>query len=290
MTDTLMLIDGHSIAFRAYYALPESIADSDGRPTNAIYGFCNMLFKLLQDEQPAYVAVVFDHGRPFREEIYPLYKEGRQEIDPEVKVQVRRLRPALQALDIPMYQAEGYEADDVIATLTRQALERTDMHVLIVSGDRDLFALAGERVTILYPQGAMKDAKRYTPEEVRARWGIEPAQVPLFKALVGDSSDNIPGVSGIGKKTAATLLAKYNSLDEIYDNLNNVSTRARNRLDGARETAEMSHQLATLIDAVPDVELDLERPGLAYDPEDVDAAFDELDFGGIRERVPASRA
>lgn len=289
MSDTLMLIDGHSIAFRAYYALPESITDSDGRPTNAIYGFCNMLFRLIQDEQPAYLAVVFDHGRPFREEIYPQYKEGRQEIDPDVQTQVRRLRVVLAALDIPMYQAEGYEADDVIATLARQALERTDMHVLIVSGDRDLFALADERVTILYPQGSMKDAQRYTPEQVRTRWGIEPAQVPLFKALVGDSSDNIPGVSGIGKKTAATLLAKHNSLDEIYDNLDEVSTRARNRLDGARETAEMSYKLAKLIDNVPEVELDLERPGLAYDPDEVDVAFSDLDFKGIRERVPASR-
>lgn len=290
MTNTLMLIDGHSIAFRAYYALPESITDSDGRPTNAIYGFCNMLFKLIGDEQPAYVAVVFDHGRPFREDIYPQYKEGRQEIDPEVKVQVRRLRPVLEALDIPMYQAEGYEADDVIATLTRQARERTEMYVLIVTGDRDLFALADDRVTILYPQGSMKDAMRYTPEQVRERWDIEPAQVPLFKALVGDSSDNIPGVSGIGKKTAARLLAQYNSLDDIYDNLDTVSTRARNRLDGARDTAEMSYKLAKLVDDVPDVELDLGRPGLAYDPDDVDAAFEELDFRGIRERVPASRA
>lgn len=290
MTNTIMLIDGHSIAFRAYYALPESITDSDGRPTNAVYGFCNMLFKLIHDEQPAYIAVVFDHGRPFREDIYPLYKEGRQEIDPEVKTQVRRLRPVLDALDIPMYQAKGYEADDVIATLTRQALERTDMHVLIVSGDRDLFALADEHVTILYPQGSMKDAERYTPEQVRARWDIEPAQVPLFKALVGDSSDNIPGVSGIGKKTAAKLLAKYASLDEIYDNFDDISTRARNRLDGARDTAEMSYKLATLVDDVPSIDLDLERPGLAYDPNDVDAAFAELDFRGIRERVPASRA
>lgn len=290
MTETLMLIDGHSMAFRAYYALPESITDGDGRPTNAIYGFCNMLFKLIQDEQPAYIAVVFDHGRPFREEIYPQYKEGRQEIDPEVKAQVRRLRPVLEALDIPMYQAHSYEADDVIATLTRQALERTELHVLIVSGDRDLFALADERVTILYPQGSMKAATRYTPEQVRARWGIEPAQVPLFKALVGDSSDNIPGVTGIGKKTAATLLANYHSLEDIYDNLDDVSTRARNRLDGAREIAEMSHQLATLVDDVPDVELDLERRGLVYDPDDVDAAFHGLDFRGIRKRVPASRA
>lgn len=290
MPDTLMLLDGHSIAFRAYYALPESISDPEGVPTNAIYGFLNMLFKLMAEEQPECVAVVFDRGRPFREELYPQYKQGRQEIDPEVASQVARLRPVLRALDVPMYDAEGYEADDVIATLTRQALERTDLEVLIVSGDRDLFALVDDRVTVLYAAGSMKDAVRYTPEQVRRRWNIAPAQVPLFKALVGDSSDNIPGVPGVGKKTAARLLAQFNSLDEIYDNLDAAPTRAKNRLADARETAELSYTLATLVDTVPGVELDLNRPGLAYDAADVDDAFAALGFGGIRERAPESRA
>lgn len=196
MLDILLLIDGHSLVFRAYYALPDTITDPSDRPVHAVYGFLNSLFKLLREHEVGYVAVVFDKGRPFREEFYPEYKAGRQEIEPAVKRQVARLRTLLAALDVPAYDAEGYEADDVIATLTRQALERTALDVVILSGDRDLFALVNERVTVLYPRGPRKLVGQCTPAEVRERWSIEPEQVPLFKALVGDTSDNIPGVRG----------------------------------------------------------------------------------------------
>ncbi|RME12332.1 MAG: hypothetical protein D6802_04560 [Ardenticatenia bacterium] len=286
---TILLVDGHSLAFRAFYALPPTFRDTEGRPINLIYGFLMMLFRLLESEAPDAVAVVFDLDHAFREEIYPAYKEGRQTIDPAVAEQVERLRPLLEALDIPLYTAQGYEADDVLATLTRQIIERSDAHVLIVSGDRDMFALLHPRVQLLYPTRSLQQAERYTPERLYERWGIRPEQVAHFKALVGDPSDNIPGVRGIGEKTAARLLQRFPTLDAIYAHLDDCSPAVRRKLEAGRDMALLSLRLARLVDDVPTVEYDFTRPGLRYDPAQVEAQFAVLGSQSLLDALPPPR-
>jgi DNA polymerase I len=283
---TLLLVDGHSIAFRAFYALPDSLRDPAGEPVHAIYGFLSILFRQIAELQPELVAVVFDEGRPFREEIYPAYKEGRQEIDPDVQRQVTRLRRVLEALEMPVFLAEGFEADDVIATLARQADER-GLETIVLSGDRDLFGIIGARTTILYPTRSMKEAERYDAERLRARWGIEPGQVADWKALVGDPSDNIPGVRGIGEKGATKLLAEYGTVEGIYNNLDGITAkRARAALEEGRDNARLSLRLARLIDDVPGVVLDSAACEVRYTRERVEEEFDHLGFGSLRDRLP----
>ncbi|MDQ4076781.1 MAG: hypothetical protein M3220_11125 [Chloroflexota bacterium] len=284
---TFLLVDGHSIAFRAYYALPDSLRDPEGEPIHAVYGFLSILFRQIAELQPDLVAVVFDEGRPFREEIYPEYKDGRQEIDHDVGRQVERLRTALEAMAIPMHGVDGYEADDVIATLARQAHEEADVHTIVLSGDRDLFGIIGPRTTILYPTRSMSEAEHYDADRLRERWGIEPRQVADFKALVGDPSDNIPGVRGVGEKTAMKLLQQFGSLDAIYHNLEEVpSTRARNALKAGRDAAWLSYRLACLVSDVPGVRFDREACHLDYERERVERVFDTFGFNRLRERLP----
>jgi DNA polymerase I len=286
MAETLLLVDGHSIAFRAFFALPDSLRDPAGEPVHAIYGFLSILFRQVAELRPELVAVVFDEGRPFREEIYPAYKEGRQEIDPDVQRQVTRLRGVLEALEMPVFLADGFEADDVIATLARQAHD-LGLETIVLSGDRDLFGIIGPRTTILYPTRSMKEAERYDAARLRARWGIEPAQVADWKALVGDPSDNIPGVRGVGEKGATKLLAEYGTLGGIYDNLEAITAkRTRGALADGREDAWLSLRLARLIDDVPGVVLDPAACEVRYARERVEDAFDHLGFRSLRDRLP----
>lgn len=285
---TLLIVDGHSIAFRAFYALPDSFTDPDGKPIQAVYGFLSILFNQIGALAPDMVITVFDHGRPFREEFFPDYKAGRQEIDPEVQRQVEKLLLAIEALDIPIFRVDGYEADDVIATLARQAREHEDeIQTIVLSGDRDLFGIIGPTTTILYPTRSMAEAEVYDAARLHDRWAIRPEQVCDFKALVGDSSDNIPGVRGVGEKGAATLLQQFDTLEEIYDRLDEVAaTRTRNALARGREAAFLSQRLARLIDDVPDVALDPDACALDYDRARVEAVFDDFGFGRLRDRLP----
>nr|WP_290668566.1 5'-3' exonuclease H3TH domain-containing protein [Ardenticatena sp.] len=285
----VMLIDGHSLAFRAFYAIPPSFCDPTGRPSNLIYGFLMMLFRLVAEEQPDAVAVVFDKAHSFRESLYPAYKAGRQALDPAIAEQVERLIPLIEVVDIPIYIAEGYEADDVLATLTRQIVEKSDAHVLIVSGDRDMFALLSARVNVLYPTRSIRKAERYTPARLFERWRIRPEQVADFKALVGDPSDNIPGVRGIGEKTAARLLQHYPTLDAIYAHLDDLTPALRRKLEAGCDAAWLSLQLARLVDDVPGIVYDFDRPGLLYDPAIVDEHFSALGSRSVREAIPPPR-
>ena len=229
MTDAprLLLLDGHSLAYRAFFALPvENFSTITGQPTNAVYGFTAMLINQLRDEQPTHVGVAFDVGRKtFRSETYAEYKAGRSETPAPFRGQLSLIQEVLSALRIPMISVEGYEADDVIATLATQAEER-GMTVLIGTGDRDAIQLVDDNVTVLYPRRGVSELVRFTPEEVQARYGLTPAQYPDFAALRGDPSDNLPNIPGVGEKTAAKWIRDFGSLEELVRRVDEVKGKA----------------------------------------------------------------
>src|ERR671932_555656 len=253
----LFLIDGNSLAYRAFFALPESIATSDGRPTNAIFGFASMLVKILTDYGPMPTLVVWDAGMSGRKEISADYKAQRQTRPDLLKLQWPHLRPLVEAFGYRNVSVEGYEADDVIATLTEQARER-GIPVMVVTGDRDAYQLVGDGVRIMTTSRGVTDTKVYDRAGVIERYGIPPELIPDFIGLKGDTSDNIPGVPGIGDKTAAELLQRFGDLEGVLAHVDEISgaKRKQNLIEHA-DAARVSKQLATVAHGVP-VDLDLE--------------------------------
>src|SRR3954470_21254616 len=227
----LLLLDVHSLAYRAFFALPvENFSTTTGQPTNAVYGFTSMLINVLRDEQPSHLAVAFDVGRQtFRSEIYAEYKANRSESPTDFRGQVSLVQEVLAALHIPAITAQGYEADDVIATLTVQAVEQ-GMDVLIYTGDRDALQLVNEHVTVLYPRKGVSDLTRFTPEEVQTKYGLSPVQYPDYAALRGDPSDNLPSIPSVGEKTAAKWIREYGSLDALVDQVDTVKGKVGEKL------------------------------------------------------------
>jgi len=215
---TVLLIDGHSLAFRAFYALPvDSFVTRDGQHTNAIHGFLSMLLSLLAKEKPTHLGVAFDISRySFRTREYPEYKGTRGETPPEFVGQVPLLQEALAAMNVTTITKEDFEADDILATLARQGAEK-GYDVLVVSGDRDTIQLVNDRVTLLYPNArGVSELKRYDADAVRERYGINPEQYPEIAALVGETSDNLPGIDKVGEKTAVKWITQYGSLEGIF--------------------------------------------------------------------------
>jgi len=206
----LLLIDGHSMAYRAFYALPvENFKTSAGQPTNAIYGFASMLINLIKEEKPTHIAVAFDVSRKtFRSEIFPEYKANRAKTPDEFRSQMSYLHELVSAFGITQFEVEGYEADDVIATITKRA-EKEGAEVFICTGDRDSFQLVNDKTTVLYPTRGVSDLARMTPDAVQEKYGMSPAQYPDFAALRGDPSDNLPSIPGVGEKTAAKWVVEY---------------------------------------------------------------------------------
>ena len=248
MTDRprLVLIDGHALAYRAFHALPPDLATSRGELTNAVLGFTSTLLKVWQEENPDYIAVAFDRGRTFRHELYDQYKAHREKMPDPLVAQMSRIEQMVEALSIPVYVAERYEADDVLGTLARQA-ESQGTDVLIVTGDSDTFQLVSEHTRVLISRRQFSDTTVYDEQAVRERYGLEPEQLVDYKALVGDTSDNIPGVRGVGSKTATALLQEYRSLQGIYDHLDDVtSTRFRRALEAGRQSAVLSQLLGRI--------------------------------------------
>jgi DNA polymerase-1 len=255
--DTILLIDGHAVAFRMFYALPlEAFTTREGEPTNATFGFTRLLMDyILADDPPDYIAVSFDVGRTFRDDIFPEYKGTREKAPEELHIQVRRIREMVRAFNIPILEKDGYEADDVLGTVARQAAER-GAQARILTGDRDLLQLVTDDIHVLYT--GRRQTEEFDPPAVEAKMGIRPDQIVDYKALVGDSSDNIPGVRGVGDKTAVKLLNEYGTLEAIYDHLDQIeSARFRNALEAGRDDAFLSRRLARIITDVP-VRLDLE--------------------------------
>ncbi|MGY1809198.1 DNA polymerase I [Blastococcus sp. SYSU D00669] len=285
----LLLLDGHSLAYRAFFALPvENFSTTTGQPTNAVYGFTSMLINILRDEQPTHLAVAFDVGRKtFRSEIYAEYKANRSESPTDFRGQVSLIQEVLGALRIPFITAEGYEADDVIATLTVQAVEQ-GMDVLIGTGDRDALQLVDEHVTVLYPRKGVSDLTRFTPEEVETKYGLSPAQYPDFAALRGDPSDNLPSIPSVGEKTAAKWVREYGSLDELVDRVDTVKGKVGEALRAHLSSVLQNRRLTELDRSVP---LEVGPADLAVQPWDrneVHTLFDNLQFRVLRERLFAT--
>jgi DNA polymerase-1 len=262
---TLLLLDGHSLAYRAFYALPaENFSTSTGQNTNAVYGFTSMLINMLRDEQPTHIAVAFDKSRQtFRSEEYAEYKAGRSATPTEFSGQIPLVHEVLQALRIPFVESEGYEADDLIATLTTQA-QAAGMDVLICSGDRDAFQLVSDKVTLLYPVRGVSEVWRMTPEKVEEKYGVRPERYSDLAALVGESSDNLPGVPGVGPKTAAKWLGQYGDLTGLVAHVDEIKGKAgdalREHLDGVLRNRRLN-QLVRDVELGVDVE-DLARTQL----------------------------
>ncbi|WP_207929125.1 DNA polymerase I [Actinomadura sp. 6K520] len=293
MTDRprLLLLDGHSLAYRAYYALPvENFTTTSGQSTNVVYGFANMLANALRDERPTHAAVAFDVSRTtFRTEAFPGYKATRSRSPEGFGDQLRILDELLAAMSVPVLRAPGYEADDVIASLTARA-EAEGLDVLIITGDRDVLQLVGENVTVLYFYRTAAEMIRYTPETVRERYGLSPAQYPDFAALRGDPSDNLPGIPGIGEKTAAKWVREFGSLDALLDRADEVRGKAGERLRAALDTVRLNRRLTEL---VRDLDLPLGIGDLRRRPYDVSAftsLLDELEFRNpsLRQRLFAA--
>jgi len=286
----LVLIDGHALAYRAFHALPlEGFATRDGEPTNATYGFTSTLLHILHELKPDYIAVCFDAGHSGRDEIYPDYKAHRDRMPDEMRVQMDRIRQIVQAFGIPIVEVPGVEADDLLGALARQAAAQ-GLETVIVTGDKDLLQLVGPGVKVFLAGRRLSDGTVYDEEAVRARYGgLSPAQLRDYKALVGDKSDNIPGVSGVGEKTATELLRKYGSLEEVYSHLDEVTPpRYREALAQNRDAAFLSQQLATIRTDLP-VSLNREECTVRnYDRARVTELFRQLEFRSLLDRLPES--
>jgi DNA polymerase-1 len=295
MTPKIYLLDGHALAYRAYFALTATGTQgsrwitSQGEPTSGTYGFTSILLSLLEKEKPKYLAVAFDTGRTFRDDLFPQYKATRAKMPEDLRPQIDRIREVVRTFRIPVLEAEGFEADDVLGTIARQAAGE-GVDTLILSGDRDLLQLIDDRIAVRLPGRSLSESSDYDAARFREEWGFPPPKLVDYKALVGDKSDNIPGVAGVGDKTATELLKKYGSLDSIYENLEDIPPRWRGKLEAGRDNALLSRTLATIRTDAP-VRLVLEecRAG-QYAREEVAALFQTLEFRTLLSRLPSSAA
>ncbi len=286
----LMLIDGNSITYRAFFALPQ-LTSADGRYTNAVFGFTQMLLKMLADERPTHVAVAFDAGKStFRHGIYDAYKGTRQRTPGELSEQFPLVRDVLEAFGIVSVELTNYEADDIIGTISREA-DALGFDTVLVTGDKDLLQLVSPRVHAMLTKKGITEVERYGPEEVLERYGLTPSQITDLKGLMGDSSDNIPGVPGVGEKTALKLLHTYSSVESVLDNVHQISgAKLQERLREHAAAARMSKELATIYRDVP---LQLAIDDLAfglYDPNRVRAVFQRFGFKSLLDRIPQGSA
>ncbi|HEU0115068.1 MAG TPA: DNA polymerase [Thermomicrobiales bacterium] len=289
---TLLLIDGYGLIFRAYHAMPAGLATSKGEQTNAVFGFAQMLLDVLRREQPDYAVIALEGGPIFREEMYADYKAHRGPMPDDLRPQVARVQELIGALNIPIERLDGYEADDVIGSLARKYGAAGEYRVVIVTGDSDLLQLVDDNVTVVLPGGQrFEDIRVFDRPAVEARYGFAPERVADYKALVGDTSDNIPGVPGIGDKTAKALIGRFGGIEEIIAHAEEIEpARARNAVSANAEAARLSLRLATIVRDLP-VALDLERSAVGnYQRDDVIAILRDLEFGPrILAKLPEAR-
>lgn len=253
----LVLIDGHAILHRAYHALPP-LTTKEGKPINAVYGLVTMLLRIIQDLEPTHIAVAFDRKEPtFRKEAFEDYQAHRPEMDEDLDIQFEYARKTLKAFGIPIFSKAGYEADDVIGALAEQAQKKTE-EIIIVTGDQDLLQLVNGKVKVFLPSRGVTQGKIYGTKDVVEKLGVTPEQVVDYKALVGDPSDNYPGVKGIGPKTAEKLLKEYKTLEKVYKNLGKIEGSTGEKLKKDKKNAELSYKLARIVKDVP-VEFDSKK-------------------------------
>ena len=284
----LLLVDGNALIHRAFHALPPLTSSKTGEMVNAVYGFANTLLKVRSDLQATHWAVAFDFPAPtFRHKLFDDYKAHRPPTPEELIGQMGRIRELVNALGMPSFEVEGFEADDILGALSQQAHER-GIEAAILSGDRDLLQLVGPGVRVLLPGRNFSDAVSYDEAAVASRFGVTPRQFADYKAFVGDASDNIPGVAGIGEKTAVSLLKQFGTLEGVYDHVEEVTPkRAKEALKATRDKAMMSRELATIVTDVP-VVLALDECVVGdYSQEEALALLKELDFSSLYSRLPA---
>jgi len=289
MPPILYLIDGHALAYRMYFALTRGSGagrwiTKSGEPTAGIYGFTSVLLRILEQEEPDYLAVAFDIGKTFRDDLFPAYKATREKMPEDLRPQIARIQQLVDVFSIPRLEMEGFEADDVLGSVAKQAVAN-GLGVKIFTGDRDLLQLVEDRIIVNLPGRSLSDAKDYLPSDVKEYLGVRPDQIIDYKALVGDSSDNIPGVKGVGKKTAEILLSEYDTLDNIYEHLDELKPGVANKLTVDREKAYLSQKLAAIVtDLQIPLDLEMARPSY-YDPEKVSALFRELEFRTLQKKL-----
>lgn len=283
---TLMLLDGNSLAFRAFYALPaENFKTQGGLTTNAVYGFTAMLINLLRDEQPTHIAAAFDVSRQtFRSEKYPEYKAGRSATPDEFRGQIDITKEVLVALGITALAEPGFEADDIIATLATQA-EAEGYRVLVVTGDRDALQLVSPDVTVLYPRKGVSELTRFTPDAVVEKYGLTPTQYPDFAALRGDPSDNLPGIPGVGEKTASKWIVEYGSLQALVDQVDTVKGKVGESLRANLSHVILNRDLTELVKDVPLAQTPDTLRMMPWDRDQIHRLFDDLEFRVLRDRL-----
>jgi DNA polymerase-1 len=280
----IFLVDGNNLAYRAFFALPEELATSDGHPTNALLGFTNMLFKLLADYRPKAVAVAWDTRPVHRAAIAEDYKEGRKPMPDLLREQFPHFRPIVEAFGYRNLEFEGWEADDVIATLATRA-DEAGLKTAVVSSDRDAFQLVSDNVSLIMTPRGVSDVHVYTPDRVEARYGIRPDQIPDFIGLKGDTSDNIPGIPGIGDKTAGQLIAQYGSLEGVIEHADELSPARRKNVIEFADQARRSKELATMR---RDLDLDCDPAELVLAPPDrgtLRETFRRFEFRNLLNRI-----
>ena len=280
----LFLVDGNNLAYRAYFALPEELQTTDGQPTNALLGFTNMLFKLLSDYAPRGVAVAWDTRPTHRTEIAETYKEGRRPMPDLLREQFPHFRPIVEAFGYRNLEFEGWEADDVIATIATRA-DEAGIKTCVVSTDRDAFQLCSENISLMMTPRGVAEVNVYTPERVELRYGVRPDQVPDFIGLKGDTSDNIPGIPGIGDKTAGQLIAQYGSLEDVIAHADELSP-ARGR--AVKEHADQARDSKLLATMRRDLPLGVDPSELVSAPPDrstLKEIFRRFEFRGLLSRV-----
>ncbi|WP_028594257.1 DNA polymerase I [Paenibacillus assamensis] len=278
-----IIIDGNSIANRAFYAMPP-LTNSQGIHTNAVYGFTTMLLKLVEEEKPTHMLVAFDAGKvTFRHGDYKDYKGGRAKTPPELSEQFPLMKELLEAMGIAQFELSGYEADDIIGTMTLDSEQ--DKQVLVVTGDKDMLQLASDQVTIVLTRKGVTEIEKYTPAAIEEKYQLKPLQIIDMKGLMGDSSDNIPGVPGIGEKTALKLLHQYGSVENVLDHVDELKGKMKENITNHAEDARMSKQLATIYREVP---IELEQDKLKFEGIPAETALPmlrKLEFKSVLERV-----
>lgn len=281
----LVILDGNSLINRAFFALPPMI-NSKGQPTGAVYGFTNMLLKIMNDIKPDYIAAAFDRKAPtFRHLEYDAYKAGRKKMPEELFVQLAPLKEVLKAFNVGIFELDSYEADDILGTISKQ-YESEALSVIIYTGDKDALQLVSDYTTVMITKKGITDTDVYDKEALRAKYGFEPDGIIELKGLMGDSSDNIPGVPGVGEKTALKLLTEYKSIDNLYENLDKIATKKlKENLTDNKELAYLSKRLATIYREVP-VQVDLEKMRTTdFKSTELVKIFSDLEFKSLLEKI-----
>ncbi|MCM3127280.1 DNA polymerase I [Paenibacillus provencensis] len=267
--EKFILIDGNSIIYRAFFAMPP-LTNSSGLHTNAVYGFTTMLLRLLEEHKPTHMMVAFDAGKvTFRHEGYEEYKGGRQKTPPELSEQFPVLKDLLKAFGIAQFELGGYEADDIIGTLTKRA-DEAGREVLVVTGDKDMLQLASEHVNIALTRKGVSEIEAYGPKEIEEKYGLTPLQIIDLKGLMGDASDNIPGIPGVGEKTALKLLHQFGSVEAVLEHTSELKGKMKEKIETHADDARLSKKLATIYREVP-----------------LDQSWDDMAFGGLKEESAA---